>query len=321
MKLSIFKSIWVLIALVSLFLVSCGDDDETEEMMAPQNIVEIASADARFSTLVAALQQANLVSVLEGGEYTVFAPTNDAFQALLNNNPAWNSLSDIPNDVLTSVLLYHVVGGTVKSTSLSTGYVPSASPSTAAGSAAITSDLYISVGNTVMINGDVTVTTADIEASNGVIHVVDKVITLPTVVTFAATNPMFTSLVAALTRSDMADYVGTLSGMGPFTVFAPNNDAFEALLNDNDDWTSLEDIPTATLKAVLEYHVVATANVRAVTLEDGQTVETFGGSSFTIDLDNGPAIVDGQNRTAKIIATDVQANNGVVHVIDTVIIP
>jgi len=306
----------------SLFILSsCGDDEivEPNPVTPTPNAVEFASDNADFSSLVAAVSQAGLVETLSGdGPFTIFAPTNAAFQALLDSNADWNSLADIPNDVLTTVLTYHVVSGNVKSTDLSTGYVESlsATPFDA------TASLFVNTEGGVTINGDVTVVGADNEVSNGVIHAVDKVILPPNVVTFATSNPAFTSLVAALTRADlMTDFVAALTGEGPFTVFAPTNDAFQALLDSNDDWAALADVPVAVLEDVLKYHVTTAGNVRSTDLTNGQEVPTLlTDENFTIDLTDGAKIIAGGN-TANIIITDVQGQNGVVHAIDAVLIP
>jgi uncharacterized surface protein with fasciclin (FAS1) repeats len=141
-------------------------------------------------------------------------------------------------------------------------------------------------------------------------------------VTFATADPTFETLVAALTREDQPDFVGTLStpngtSPAPFTVFAPTNDAFADLL-DELSLGSLDDIDTATLTATLNYHVIAEANVRADDLVSGP-VTTLGGD-IEIDADNG-TITDANGRVINIIVTDVQAANGVVHVVSRVILP
>lgn len=300
--------------MISLGFVSCGDDEEEND---PQNIVELATATDNLSSLVAALDAADLVSTLEGnGPFTVFAPTNAAFDKFLSDN-GFAELADVPVDVLKNILLNHVVGGKNVSTGLTTGYVESS----ATGAGANTMNMYISTEGGVTINGVSTVTSADVDASNGVVHIVDAVIGLPTVVTFATADPTFSTLVAALTRESLGvDYVGLLSGDGPFTVFAPTNDAFGALLTELGAG-GLGEIDDATLNAVLQYHVVNGANVLAGDLTDGQVVETFGGSEFTIDLSSGASITDAQGRNTQIVVTDVQTNNGVLHVVSQVLRP
>ena len=146
----------------------------------------------------------------------------------------------------------------------------------------------------------------------------------PNVVTLALNNDGFTSLVAALTDSrHTTDFVSILSGDGPFTVFAPTNDAFQDLLDSDQNWNSLADVPIATLDAVLKYHVVNGANVQGNQLSNGD-VFVLGGS-ITIDLSTGVQIKTTSNQTVNIIVSsatnDVQGTNGVVHAIDTVLLP
>lgn len=316
--------------LSSLFLlaltftvVSCDNDDEEMPIPTPTtpNVVEFASSNADFSILVDAVVKAGLDGVLSGdGPFTVFAPTNDAFQAFLDA-AGTGSIENTPKDILVSVLTNHVISGDVKSTDLSTGYVNTLS-ATSFGSD-ITTSMYVNLDNGVTINGDVNVTGADNNVSNGVIHVIDKVIATPTVVTFAASNPDFSILVQALTATGLSvNFIDVLSGEGPFTVFAPTNDAFVALLDSNPDWNSLADIPVDLLETVLLYHVSGAGNVRSTDLSNGQEVPTLSeGNSFNIDLSGSTPQINAGSNTANIIATDVQATNGVIHAIDAVILP
>ena len=183
--------------------------------------------------------------------------------------------------------------------------------------------LYFSTSSGVEFNGQSSVVLADVPASNGIVHVVDAVIGLPTVVTFATSNPTFETLVAALTRDDLSeDLVSILSTTdepSPFTVFAPTNDAFASLLSEL-GVDSLGDIDVATLGLTLATHVVVEANVRSGDLTNGMSITTIG-DNLTVSLDAGPQLIDLNDRIANIIAVDVQAYNGVVHVIDKVVLP
>lgn len=298
--------------------VSCDKDDDDDDMTPTEmNIVELAQTDTSLSILVDAAVKAGLADELSAdGALTVFAPTNNAFRAFLTAN-SFATLDDVPTAVLTQVLLNHVIGAKLMSTDLTTGY-----QSTLATYGSTTSNIKLFVNTTggVTLNGGPTVTTANLEASNGVVHKIDAVIGLPTIPTFAVADPNFSTLVAALTRPGLsADYVATLSGTGPFTVFAPTNAAFDALLTEL-SLTSLDSIPTATLEAVLTYHV-ASGNVLAGSLTEGQTVTTLQTGTFTIGLSGGAKITDGAGRVTNIIATDVQASNGVIHAIDKVLLP
>jgi len=304
-----------LLAFSFITFTSCGDDENPETEV--KDIVETASETDNLSSLVAALEQADLASILqEDGPYTVFAPTNEAFQALLDSNPDWNSLSDIDNVTLSNVLRFHVIGADVKAANLSDSYVTTLA--TGPNNEQIV--LQVDVTGGVKFNGSATPTTTDVNTSNGTVHIIDEVMLPPSVVDLSLNNPIFSTLVAALTRSDLnTKYVDILSGEGPFTVFAPTNDAFQALLDSNDEWSGLEDIPVDILEAVLNYHVISGANVQSSELTDGQDVEALGGM-LSIDLSDGVKVV-GTNSTASVTLADAQGANGVVHVIDTVLLP
>ena len=232
----------------------------------------------------------------------------------------FSSLDEVPDAALKEILLNHVLSGSFNSSSLTTGYVKTLAKGSA--SSTNTLSMFVNTSSGVKLNGVSTVTTANISASNGIIHIVDNVIGLPTVVTHALANPNFSTLVAALTRDDQPDFAGILSGTesSPFTVFAPTNAAFGSLLTELGA-NSLNDINQSTLENTLKYHVVAGANVLASTLTNNQMVTTFQGQSFTITTTGGAKITDANGRMSNIILTDVQASNGVIHAIDKVVLP
>lgn len=297
---------------------SCANNDD--EPVMSQTIYAIASRDADLTSLKAAIEKAGLASTLDGtGTFTVFAPSNAAFTTFLQAN-GFASLNDVPVVALKEILLNHVLATRVASSEITTGYVSTLAKGGA--SADRNLSMFINKSSGVKINGVANVTTADILATNGVIHKTDAVIGLPTVVTHALANPNFTSLVAALTRSDMPDFVGILSGTtsSPFTVFAPTNAAFGSLLTEL-NLPGLADVPTQTLENVLKYHVVTGANVASTALTNNMSVTTFQGGVFTITTTGGAKITDANNRVANIILTDVQCSNGIIHAIDKVLLP
>lgn len=285
---------------------SCSDDDSPTQN---NSITDIASGNPNFSILVDALTRADLAETLDQeGTYTVFAPTNDAFMNFLDAN-GFESLDDVPVATLTQVLLNHVVSGTNLSTGLTTGYVKTLAKGSA--SSTNTLSMFINTASGVRLNGVSSVTTADIMADNGVIHVVDAVIGLPTIVTHATANPNFSTLATLLTEQEL---VGTLNGTAssPFTVFAPLNSAFDtATLNLYGGLNSTQKT------AVLTYHVVPGANVLSNAIPSGP-ITTFETGTFTI---SGTVITDEQSRATNIVATDVQASNGVIHAVNQVLLP
>ena len=240
-------------------------------------------------------------------------------------------MEDIPVDVLTNVLLNHVIIGEVQSSSLTNGY---ASTQAVSGASGTNMSIYINTDNGVTFNGVSSVTSADVVASNGIVHIVDAVIGLPSVVTFALADPNFSSLVQALTAYDYPQsFVGLLSipagsAPAPFTVFAPVNSAFENLL-DELSVNSLYEIDEQTLGAVLSYHVIVSTNQVSNSLSGGMVLTTSLAQSnadianLTFNFgDNGEGILtDNNGRTSNIIAFDVQADNGIIHAIDTVVLP
>ena len=311
------------LCLITFSFFNCDDDsnDDYNNTPEPLTIVETAQATESLSSLVAAVVEAGLVDALNAeGPFTVLAPTNNAFQEFLNAN-GWESVADIPKDALVQVLLNHVISGEVKSTDLTmlgSGYANTL----AAGPNDTKLSLYFNTADGVNFNGISSVGTADIIASNGVVHVIDKVIGLPTIVDFAVSNPNLSTLVTALTREDLTfDYVGALSNASsdPFTVFAPTNDAFANLL-DFLNATGLDDIDEPILKATLDHHAVANANVLSSQLTDNMSIETLGGT-ITANVTGGAKLTDMNNRISDIIAVDVQAINGVIHVISEVVLP
>ena len=309
---------------VGFSIQSCSDDDDdVTTPTGPSNIVEIALDTPDLSNLVAALSVAdgNLVDVLSGGEFTVLAPTNEAFETFLAAN-GFMSLSEVPTDVLSNILLNHVISGTINSTNLvdaGSGY----STTNASNMDGDNLSLYFDTSSGVTFNGISSVVAADIVASNGIVHVVDEVIGLPTVVTFAVSNPALSTLVAAMTTEGLSvDIVSILSSSdepSPFTVFAPTNDAFGSLLAEL-ELNALGDIPVDILEATLGTHVAPEANVRSTDLVDGMSVNTIS-STITVSLSDGAKLIDPNGRESNIVAVDIQAYNGVVHVIDNVLLP
>ncbi len=317
----------MLVASSVAFVAACGGgSDDDDEVTAQPNIVQIAQGDpANFSTLVAAVVKADLVATLSGTTpLTVFAPTNAAFNAAaealgLADGPAL--VNALTADQLEDLLTYHVVAGDNPSTVLSAGTLSSLYQFE--GSAA-TLDLSLT-GGVILTDALLTtanVTTPDVDASNGVIHVIDKVLVPPGVldiVQMAQLNPTFSTLVTAVVEAEL---VATLSGTGPFTVFAPTNDAFAAALAEL-GLTAEQLLASPDLAAILTYHAVGgdvrAADVVALVAGGPADVTTVQGDTFRVGTDL--VITDGRSRTANLVATDVVASNGVIHVIDAVILP
>ena len=271
-------------------------------ILPPADIVDTAIADGRFTTLVAAVQAAGLVDALKAdGPLTVFAPTDDAFSKLPEGTV--EALLADP-EALANILLYHVVDGRMMASEV----VGMEKVVTLQGKSAVISQ---DMGKVMIDNAEIVIT--DILTSNGVIHVIDSVILPPNdIVETAIADGRFTTLVAAL---QAADLVETLQGEGPFTVFAPTDDAFAKLPAGTVD-TLLKPENLDQLKSILLYHVVAGKVMAAdvVTLESAETVL---GQDVMIKVTDGKVFIN----DSEVIITDIETSNGVIHVIDTVLLP
>ncbi|PIB27062.1 fasciclin [Maribacter sp. 4U21] len=302
-------------------------------------LVDVVVATEALSILEAAVIKADLAATLSSeGPFTVFAPTDDAFVALLDIlGDDYNGLDDFDTEeeiaLLKDILLYHVLAAEVKAADLAAGSVPTALADNSIEVIA-SGDTFV-IGDASETNANITAT--DIMASNGVAHTIDKVLLpqsaidfvaslqLKTIVDTAVASDDLSLLVDALVQAD-AGLAETLSGDGPFTVFAPTNAAFAALLDVlGDDFNSLADFDTEEEKAllvkVLTYHVVAGAAAFSTDLSDGQMIETFQGENVGVSLNGGVFITDATETNAEVVIADVEASNGVVHVINKVLLP
>ncbi len=282
-----------------------------------QSIVDIAIADGRFTTLVTAIQAAGLAETLSGeGPFTVFAPTDDAFAAL----PAGtldNLLLPENKQQLADILLYHVVPGKVMAADVAGLNGKMADTALEGKQIGIKVDM-----NNVYLNENVKVIVTDIEASNGVIHVVDAVLLPPSdeatmdkkdIVDTAVADGRFTTLAAALQAAELVD---TLKGEGPFTVFAPTDDAFAALPAGTLDSLLLPE-NKQQLTDILLYHVVS-GKVMAADVVGLTGAPTVLGKDINVKVQDGKVYL---NDTVQVIITDIETSNGVIHVIDAVLLP
>lgn len=340
------------VCLMAMLMTGCNDKDYDDSDVVPdvQSIAQLISSDANYSLLQQALSRANLAATFEGpGPFTLFAPTNAAFEAVGLNA---TTIAAIDPALLANVLRYHVLNAAVKSQDIQTG-INRATP-TLNGTAFVSNFNYGTTtdGNNasygVSVNGS-RVIRADIMATNGVIHAVDAVI-FPAIMNIVATlqaNPRYSLLVAAVVRAGLVD---ALSGAGPFTVFAPTNEAFaEAGITQN----AIATMPVADLANILRYHVI-NGRVFSTNFAPSFIVESpdFAGAlptnitvlptllglesnnilelNFTANdvklTGNNERLKDNPvqaNVTSQDFATraNVSATNGVIHAIDKVLLP
>jgi transforming growth factor-beta-induced protein len=272
-----------------------GSDDEgdgADEGEESLNIVETAVAAGDFTVLAGALEATGLDEALAGdGPFTVFAPTDAAFAAL-----GEGVLDSLTTEQLSEILQYHVIGQQVLSTDLEAGVVTTLSGLSA----------FVSLEGGVSVN-DANVTTADVQASNGVIHVIDKVLLPPNIAEAATYAGSFSTLLSAVETAGLT--AALTDPEAELTVFAPTDAAFAALPEG-----TLESLTTEQLTDILTYHVVP-AEVLSSDLEAGE-VETLLGQSVTISLEGGVSVND-----AQVVLADIVTTNGIIHVIDGVLLP
>ena len=289
-------------------LQACGGGDDEPQ----RNIVEVAQNTPELSILVEAVVAAGLAPALSTGTLTVFAPTNAAFAALLTELGVTKEALLANKPLLTAVLTYHVLGSTVVRADVPLG---KAITPLSGGFFKIENagGLKVTDGRNRVTN----ITTTDIQASNGVVHLVDRVL-LPAdkdIVATASALPDFSILVEAVAAAGL---VGTLQGAGPFTVFAPTNAAFAALLM---EWGVTKEAllaDKALLTTVLTYHVIPSRVLKAE-VPLNTPIATVQGQTLTVNA--SLVITDQRMRQSGIVAADVFASNGVIHVVDKVILP
>lgn len=289
-------------------LQACGGSDDEHQ----PNIVELAQSNPDLSILAEAVVAAGLAPTLSTGTITVFAPTNAAFAALLSELGVTKEALLANRPLLTAVLTYHALGSKVARADVPLG---KAITPVSGGFFKIESanGLKITDGR----NRVSSITATDIQASNGVVHLVDRVL-LPAdkdIVATASALPDFSILVEAVVAAGL---VNTLQGAGPFTVLAPTNAAFAALLTELGVSKAALLADTALLTKVLTYHVVP-ARVLKAELPVNTAIATVQGQSFTVNA--SLVITDQTLRTSGLAATDVFTSNGVIHVVDRVLLP
>jgi uncharacterized surface protein with fasciclin (FAS1) repeats len=303
-----------LIAAAVAFSLSACKDDEDDQIVTPVtgNIAAVASTDPQFSTLVAALTKAELVTTLQGaGPFTVFAPNNAAF-----TKAGITSLTSLTKDALTPILTSHVVSGSVKAADVKSGTVKTVNAN---------NDIYLSKNaDGVFINGNIKVIAADVATSNGVIHVIDNVLVPPTksLVQIAQADTNFSELVSLVLAADPAVATALSAATSGLTVFAPTNAAFRELYKTTPKATLLAAANRTLLTNVLLYHVIPSRvfstdlpNVTAPVA----TASTNGTLSF--DLAGGAKVIGKTSGASTITAANILATNGVIHVINKVLMP
>lgn len=299
---------------LTVMVVSCSKDDD-DNNNPPNTISNIIANDDDLSTLNAALVKAGLVETLNSaGPFTLFAPTNEGFE---NAGITPDVLSGLSDDAVENILLYHVIPGTIPAASVPAG--PNAKIITASGDSVFVTNN----SSGVFING-VKVEEADIIATNGIIHTINNVLIPPAgnIVASAQADTALSFLVAAVVHASTGsiDVAGILSGSDILTVFAPTNNAFRAAGFANIDQINATD--PDVLAGILAYHVL-NGRIFSSDLTDGVTPATLATETVTIGVSDGDVTVKGNSNTtaSNVLKANIAATNGVMHIIDQVLLP
>lgn len=285
------------------------------DVTAPASILEIAADNPDLSLLVDAVTKAGLAEALAGDPLTVFAPTNDAFVDLLEAL-GLASLDDLSAEQLKPILLYHVVGARVDAAAATTIAEGDGVAESLGGKFVLALD-----GDALTVD-NATVIEADIEASNGIVHVIDAVL-LPSITDIVTTDASLSGLKTLVLAADgdggtpaIATALDAASTPGAWTLFAPNNSAVEAVTSP----PSGQDLTN-----VLLYHAIANAEpvyaAAALALDNASVETAFAGHDVVVNGGTGVTITDETDATATVTVADLYAENGVIHVIDAVLLP
>ncbi|HEY0045409.1 MAG TPA: fasciclin domain-containing protein [Flavobacterium sp.] len=303
---------------IAVACLSCNDDDASGPS---ESLLDLAQQDPSLTTFVQAVQRAEITGNLEGNQtFTILAPHNTAFNEFFIQN-GYSGIDAVPVDVLKQLLYNHMISAEFKAEDFLIGYISTNATGTASTTNRVA--LFIDTISGIKFNGNSTLVTPNIDARNGVLHIVNRVIKVPTVYDHLLANPALSAFTNALAQSQGSGFVATLSGTteSPFTVLAPQNTAFTAFL-DETNHDALSEIPAEELASLLNYHIITDENILSSGFFQNQVLTARNGQNINITLTGGgKKATDVNNRVSNIIFTDIQASNGIVHVLDKVLMP
>lgn len=308
----------IILSILFLGITSCSEEENTTPNHL--SITEIAGNNASFSMLLDALERTGLDETFNNpGEYTVFAPTDAAFANFFSIIGV-SGFDDIPVSVLNEILLNHVFQEKVYASQLENGYTHTSATNVLTGNPV---RLFVNITETgTRLNGVANISQSNIIATNGIMHVIDGVLGLPTVMTFAKADPRFSTMAFAFLREEIYNFNEVLNNSETeATFFIPTNEAFDSLLAEQ-SIESLDEIETENLENIIKYHIVSGTALPYESFTNGQSVNTFLGTNFTLNISGGNvSATDVNNRTANVSNDNIEAVNGYIHVLNKVLLP
>lgn len=319
MKLRIPAVKIAMFAFVGLSIMSCEKDDKPNTPTA--TLYEVAQQNDNLSTFVQAIDLAGVKQSFEStSKFTVLAPTNAAFNDFLMENN-YNGVDAIPVDVLKQLLFNHLLNANFKTENFNAGFITTFAYVPAANNRKIS--LLVDNSDGVKFNASSKIITSNLAAKNGYLHIVDKVISVPTMYDHIKNNPDLTILKSALDRNTASPVRNILSAgvQAPYTFFAPSNAAFTAYF-DAINIETIAEIDDVQLQKILEYHIVPSSNISQSSFQNNEVLNTFQGQTLTVTLTGGGRkLTDVNGRVSTIIYGDMQGSNGIIHSIDVVLKP
>lgn len=312
------------VCILTIFaLTSCLEDaDDNGNRLPRPSIYDRLEASTEHTLLKAAIDSTGLdLTFKNSGSFTLFAPTDAAFTQFLASNSI-TDINTIPRADLRNLILYHVLQVVNRDTDFVAGYTKTSALSPDEK----TLDLYVQIAPDLLLNNAVTINRSNVTASNGVLHFTDQVLELPTLASLVAANPDYSNLNTALTQQNLVTALENVAVTGvnaaPFTVFAPTDAAFLALINESttDALDNITDVLALTnLTDILLYHVVSGTATRGDDFRDNTVVDPITTGTFVINTASGIVITDGSGRLVNIVERDITAINGVLHTLDNVL--
>ncbi len=284
------------------------------------DLFELGSSLPYFVDFMHAIDKTHLAYLLEeSGPYTVFMPNQWAFSRFRMDNKI-NHTDQFPDERLTEILLYHFIEGRWMLSNIPEGYHSTLLREKTTGNPI---DLYIEKDGVFRINGLNTIDEPDLEAINGFIQSIKSVLYVPTILDHLTFNNEFSLILEMLNRKDPdLDFSDLLSQDGPSTFFAPGNEAILSIIEDNQEWQTINDIPDPTLNKIIKNHLVSSENIVLKEITQNNKLTSMLGNDFTIQPDNRKwSIIDMNGKVAHITLSDIQGSNGVIHRIDKVLLP
>jgi uncharacterized surface protein with fasciclin (FAS1) repeats len=315
------SKIYLILFITGILFSSCSQEEDVNSKK--ETSFGLITNKEDLSTFKRALELTGLDTQLDGEEkLTIFAPSNTAFSNFLVEN-GFGSIDAVPANILREILLNHVISGEINKNDLPiSGYLHTE----AKGFASSTNPLSIyfrKIDGFTVINGMANINNSDIKTSNGVIHLIDHVLSFPSIVDQVVANPNLSTVFTVMDTNSLYDFISELSSVnnGPYTFYAPMDSAFPSLLTEL-GVPNLSAIDDVTKAKVLKYHMVITTNSLSNSLTNGSSFNTLEGDSFSIQNTSANfRVIDINSRLANVTTKDIQCYNGVIHMIDRVLLP